>query len=157
MISGTTYMRTWYIYQHFRFDFPFDEIYRRLLFFTLGRMYHTSWCQVRIMYQMRMIPGTYVSLFFYSLVGGGTHHTYVPPKKQLYRYCLFVSGWWYDTNFPPVDAHIRRKLHLSAVARCSDSYCISFILCFFSLFFSLSVYRALVEKTNSVMASPVAG
>ena len=25
--------RTWNIYQHFLFDFPFDEIYRRLLFF----------------------------------------------------------------------------------------------------------------------------
>ena len=24
-----------------KIDFPFDEIYRRLLFFTLGRMYHT--------------------------------------------------------------------------------------------------------------------
>ena len=37
MIPGTTYIRTWYVYQHFLFDFPFDEIYRRLLFFTLGR------------------------------------------------------------------------------------------------------------------------
>ena len=78
--------------------------------------------QVRIMYQIRMIPGTYyvpdtyvphfkipgimyqirmyhtcrctinstaVSLFVYSLVGGGTHDIYVPPKKQLYRY-LFI-------------------------------------------------------------------
>ena len=34
---------TLYIYQHFLFDFPFDEIYRRLNFFTLGRMY-----QIRI-------------------------------------------------------------------------------------------------------------
>ena len=25
----------------FSFDFPFHEIYRRLLFFTLGRMYNT--------------------------------------------------------------------------------------------------------------------
>ena len=30
-----------------------------------------------------------VSLFVYSLVGGGTHDTYVAPKKQLYRY-LFI-------------------------------------------------------------------
>ena len=29
------YIRTWYAYQHFLFDFPFDEIYRHLLFFTL--------------------------------------------------------------------------------------------------------------------------
>ena len=28
-----TYLRTWYVYQHFLFDFPFDEIYVRLLFF----------------------------------------------------------------------------------------------------------------------------
>ena len=33
-------IRTWYVYfevQNFLFHFPFDEIYRRLLFFTLGR------------------------------------------------------------------------------------------------------------------------
>ena len=65
--------------------------------------------RVRIMYQIRMyhtcrctINSTAVSLFVYSLVGGGTHDTYVPP----------------------VDAHVWRQLHLSAVARCSDSYCI---------------------------------
>ena len=97
-----------------KIDFPFDEIYRRLLFFTLGQMYHT------LLYQV----------FVYSLVVGGTHDTYVPPKKQLYCYlfirwwvvvrmipmfrprnsciaiCLFVSGCWYHTNVPPVDAHV---------------------------------------------------
>ena len=31
------YIRTWYVYKIFFFHFPFDEIYRRLLFFTLGR------------------------------------------------------------------------------------------------------------------------
>ena len=30
-------IRTWYVYQHFLFDFAFDVIYRHLLFFTLGR------------------------------------------------------------------------------------------------------------------------
>ena len=50
MIPGTTYnnIRTWYVHQHFLFDFPFHEIYRRLLFFTLGRMYNTLWYQVRV-------------------------------------------------------------------------------------------------------------
>ena len=69
------------------------------------------WYQVRIMYQIRMyhtcrctINSTAVSLFVYSLVGGGTN----------------------DTNVPPVDAHVWRQLHLSAVARCSRSYCIFF-------------------------------
>ena len=94
----------------FLFDFPFHEIYRRLLFFTLWRMSNTLWYQVRVMCQMRMIPGTYctaICLFergwWYawhlrsdqqtavSLVGGGTHDTYVPPKKQLYRY-LFIRA-----------------------------------------------------------------
>ena len=28
------YIRTWYVHQNFLFHFPFDEIYRRLLFFT---------------------------------------------------------------------------------------------------------------------------
>ena len=35
-------------------------------------MYHTLWYQVRIMYQIRMMPGTYCIAI-----------------------CLFVSGWWY--------------------------------------------------------------
>ena len=117
MISGATYIRTWYVYQHFLFDFPFHEIYRRLLFFTLGRMYHTLWYQVRIMYQMRMIPGTYCIAV-----------------------CLFVSGWWYHTNVPPVDAHVWRQLHLSAVARCSyktenkQTKCLMFFISTFIFF-----------------------
>ena len=57
------------------------------------RMYNTCRCTIN---------STAVSLFVYSLVGGGTHDTYVPP----------------------VDAHVWRQLHVSAVARCSDSYCI---------------------------------
>ena len=31
------YIRTWYVYNFFLFHFPFVDIYRRLLFFTLGR------------------------------------------------------------------------------------------------------------------------
>ena len=45
------YIRSWYVYQHFRFDFPFDEIYRRLLFFTLTRYGCAT-------------PGTYTNIFF---------------------------------------------------------------------------------------------
>ena len=33
--GDTRYIRT-NVHQHFLFDFPFDEIYVRLLFFTLG-------------------------------------------------------------------------------------------------------------------------
>ena len=47
------------------------------------RMYHTCRCTIN---------STAVSLFVYSLVVGGTHDTYVPPKKQLYRY-LFIRQW----------------------------------------------------------------
>ena len=32
----------WYVYQHFLFDFPFDEICVRLLFFTLRGVLFTS-------------------------------------------------------------------------------------------------------------------
>ena len=62
------------------------------------RMYHTCRCTIN---------GTAVSLFVYSLVGGGTHDTYVPPKKQLYR-CVYslVGGGTHGTNVPPVDAHV---------------------------------------------------
>ena len=38
--DDTRYIRTWYVYQQFLFDFPFDEIYVRLLFFTLGRSFY---------------------------------------------------------------------------------------------------------------------
>ena len=36
------YISSWYEYQHFLFDFPFDEIYVRLLFFTLGRSFYAG-------------------------------------------------------------------------------------------------------------------
>ena len=41
--GDTMYIRTWYkyVYQHFLFDFLFDEIYVRLVFFTLGRSSYT--------------------------------------------------------------------------------------------------------------------
>ena len=68
------------------------------------RMYHTCRCTIN---------STAVSLFVYSLVGGGTHDTYVPP----------------------VDAHVGRQLHVSAVARCSDSYCIFLVeITYFDIF-----------------------
>ena len=35
-----------------------------------------------------------------------------------------MGGGTHDIYVPPVDAHVWRQLHLSAVARCSDSYCI---------------------------------
>ena len=111
--GDTRYIRTWYVYQHFLFDFPFDEIYRRLLFHSYQiRMYNTCPCTIN---------STAVSLFVYSLVGGGTHDTYAPP----------------------VDAHVWRQLHVSAVARCSDSYCCIFrLLVFFfrSSYFSGGVF-----------------
>ena len=44
------------------------------------RVYHTCRCTIN---------STAVSLFVNSLVGGGTHDTYVPPKKQLYRYFVY--------------------------------------------------------------------
>ena len=45
-----------------------------------------------------------------------------------------LYGWYQPAEIythvryvPPVDAHVWGQLHLSAVARCSDSYCISYI------------------------------
>ena len=54
-----------------------------------------------------MIPGTY----------------YVPDTYQPAEIYTYVRGGTHDTYVPPVDAHVWRQLHLSAVARCSDSYC----------------------------------
>ena len=78
---------------------PADTRYIRI-WYIIRIWYHTYVPHFMIpgTYQIRMIPGTTcrctisstaVSLFVYSLVGGGTHDTYVPPKKQLYRY-LFI-------------------------------------------------------------------
>ena len=126
------YVYTYLVRIPFLFDFPFDEIYRRLLLFTLTRyvcMYNTCRCTMN---------STSVSLFVRSLVGGGTHDTYVPP----------------------VDAHVWRQLHVSAVARCSDSYCIFFYHYFLVLIllsicsyyhFVISIFLFLFERSEFVI------
>ena len=82
MIPGTTYIRTWYVYQHFLFDSPFDEIYRRLLFFTLGGAVPPVDAHV----YDSMIPGTYYVPGTYV---PGTTLAVVLLIVQLYRY-LFI-------------------------------------------------------------------
>ena len=52
MIPGTTYVRTWYVYQHFLLVFPYDEIYRRLHFFTLTRYVCTTLAVVLLTVQL---------------------------------------------------------------------------------------------------------
>ena len=37
--GDTRYIRTWYVYRHFSFDFPFDEICVRLLFSLSGVLF----------------------------------------------------------------------------------------------------------------------
>ena len=56
-------------------------------------------------------------------------------KKEYYRLPSTCGAPLNHTNVQPVDAHVWRQLHLSAVARFSDSYCI--FLFFFSSFPSL--------------------
>ena len=75
-------------------------------------MYHTCRCTIN---------STAVPLFVYSLVGGGTHDTYVPP----------------------VDAHVQL---LSAVARWSDSYCIFFVYIHVFFFYFLCFCRSFVLR-----------
>ena len=76
IIPGTTYIRTWYVYQHFLFDFPFDEII--YIYIPTSAFFHSY--QIRMSNTCRCtINSTAISLFVYSLVGGGTHDTYVPP------------------------------------------------------------------------------
>ena len=84
------------------------------------------WYQVRIMYQIRMYHTCRCTIIF---VSGWWYAWYLRSAQEtavslLRSNCLFVNGWWYHTNVPPVDAHVWRHLYLSAVARCSDSYCI---------------------------------
>ena len=66
---------------------------------------------------------------------------YIPPpkKEQNAQHTYQHVCTWYQpapniricrylcTNVQPVDAHVWRQLHLSAVARFSDSYCIFYV------------------------------
>ena len=52
-------------------------------------------------------------------------------KKEYYRLSSTCGAPRNHTNVQPVDAHAWRQLHLSAVARFSDSYCILFIYFFY--------------------------
>ena len=55
-------------------------------------------------------------------------HDQINCKKESYRLSSTCGAPRNHTNVPPVDAHVWRQLHLSAVARWSDSYCI--FICF---------------------------
>ena len=61
------YIRTWYVYQKFIFHFPFDEIYQRLLFFTLGRSVSAWWIDYSTTinkWKMKRTAGWSCSVFF---------------------------------------------------------------------------------------------
>ena len=69
------------------------KIYRRLLFFTLGRMYNTLWYQVRVMCQIRMIPGTYCIAI--CLVERGSWYAWHLPGTFRPTNSCIANGWWY--------------------------------------------------------------
>ena len=72
------------------------------------------------MYQIRMyLVSAGRSLYVRTLCSRNVCTRYQPEEIYTYRYVRYV---------PPVDAHVSRQLHLSAVARCSDSYCIFLLL-----------------------------
>ena len=50
--EGCSSSEGWYVYQHFLLDFPFDDIYRRLLFFTLTRYVCTTLAVVLLIVQL---------------------------------------------------------------------------------------------------------
>ena len=62
-------------------------------------------------------------------------HDQIKCKKESYRLSSTCGAPRNHTNVPPVDAHVLRQLHLSAVARCSDIYFCFFCYCC-SMFFS---------------------
>ena len=65
-----------------------------------------------IMYQIRMyLVSAGRNLYVRTLCSRNVCTRYQP--EEIYTYVRYV---------PPVDAHVWRQLHLSAVARCSDSY-----------------------------------
>ena len=72
------------------------------------------------MYQIRMhLVSAGINLYVRTLCSRNVCTRYQPEEIYTYRYVRYV---------PPVDAHVSRQLHLSAVARCSDSYCIFLLL-----------------------------
>ena len=87
------------------------------------------------------VPGIYTNIFFLIFrlmryTDGCFFHSraYVPDTyiRMIRTLCSrYVCTWYqpaeintYVRYVPPVDAHVWRQLHVSAVARCSDSYCI---------------------------------
>ena len=60
MIPGTTYIRTWYVYQHFLFDFPFDEK-TDVCFFSLSGVLFRPWTHTSddsYIYQLSLVVAT---------------------------------------------------------------------------------------------------
>ena len=85
-----------------------------------------------------MIPGTYVLCTRYVC-------TWYQPA-EIYTY---VRGGTHDTYVPPVDAHVWRQLHLSAVARCSDS-CILYHGIIYNIYYILrSIYLSSLWLSSS--------
>ena len=70
MIPGTYYVPDTYV-PHFMIP---------------GTYYVPDTYDTRYVLCTRYVCTTLAVVLLYSLVGGGTHDTYVPPKKQLYRY-----------------------------------------------------------------------
>ena len=100
--------RTWYIYQHFLFDFPFDEIFRRLLFSLSGvctRYVYTY--DTYVMFQIRMyLVSACRNLYVRTLCSarGRTRLTWGPtrPVRGLLSFCLSRAKRLVDLMVEPM-------------------------------------------------------
>ena len=114
MIPGTCYVRDSYDTRY---------VLYRDLFIRAWVVRMRAWVVVRMTPTFRptnscIVGGTLLSPIQQQM------HDQINFKEESYK--LFSTGGAprNHTNVPPVDAHVWRQLHLSAVARCSDSYCI---------------------------------
>ena len=80
MIPGTTYIRTWYVYEHLQKLIFRLMRYTDVWFFSLSggctTLYYTKYSFIRWWLAVRMIPT-------------------FRPRNSCIAICLFVSGWWY--------------------------------------------------------------
>ena len=112
-------------------------------FDRIGNLGNSSTMKARLQEEVRLVElaqGTrvrYTDMGVFSAVAGNQWspiqqqmHDQINSKKESYRLSYTCGAPRNHTNVPPVYAHVWRQLHLSAFARCSDSYCIFIDICY---------------------------
>ena len=90
--------------------------------------------EVRLVELAQSTKVRYTDMGVFSAVAGNQRspnqqqmHDQINCQKECYRLPSTCGAPRNHTNVQPVDTHVRRQLHLSAVARFSDSYWIFYL------------------------------